>query len=74
MKSDNKEEIGSSSIKNKYKNRIKSEEKELSILEKQNQKEAKEFKIIEEPEEQKPKEKAKIYLYSEYQGKYLPRK
>ena len=60
MKSDNKEENVPSSMRNKYKNRIRSDEKEKepSTSDKPDQKEIKEFKTIEQPEE-KPKDKNK---------------
>ena len=72
MKSDNKEENVPSSMRNKYKNRIRSDEKEKepSTSDKPDLKEIKEFKTIEQPEE-KPKEKNKTYPYSKYQGKYI---
>ena len=69
IKSDNKEE-SSSSMRNKYKHKVKTDEKEPSNLDKQPEiKEVKEFKTIEQPEKQKPKEKAKTYPYSKYLGR-----
>ena len=59
-------------MRNKYKHRVKTDEKEPSNLDKQPEiKEVKEFKTIERPEEQKPKEKAKTYPYSKYLGRNI---
>ena len=68
VKSDNKED-GTASMRNKYRHRIKTDEKEQSTPEKQTQQEIKEFKPMEDKEETKTKEKSKTYPYSKYNGK-----
>jgi predicted nucleic acid-binding Zn-ribbon protein len=55
VKSDNKED-GTASMRNKYRHRIKTDEKEQSTPEKHIQQEIKEFKPMEDKEETKTKE------------------
>ena len=58
VKSDNKED-GTASMRNKYRHRIKTDEKEQSTPEKQTQHEIKEFKPMEDKEETKTKKMIK---------------